>query len=245
MFWGRRALHAYNRRVARLSIHGDRAWFDPRDFPWTRDVEREWRGIRAELDQVMTRPELIPEFGEISPDQAHFRAYGTWRTFFLYAYGIQVDENCQRCPVTTRVVNRIPRMLTAFFSILEPGMHIPPHRGPYGGLLRYHLALRVPEPVTTCRIRVDDRVATWEEGKSLVFDDTYEHEAWNESPESRVVLFVDFERPLPSALRVMNRLLIRLMRLSPLVRDGRRRYQAWRRRVQEGQTPQPPSAAVR
>src|SRR5581483_6553925 len=100
---------------------------------------------------------------------------------FFCAYGVRVDENCRRCPETTRILKTIPGMQTAFFSILQPDMHIDPHSGPYGGVLRFHLALKVPEPRTACRIRVGGDIRSWEEGKSLVFDDTYEHEAWNES----------------------------------------------------------------
>ena len=100
----------------------------------------------------------------------------------------------------------------------------------YGGVLRYHLALEVPEPRSACRIRVDDRVASWEEGRSLVFDDTYEHEAWNDPDARRVILFVDFERPLPRALAIVNRLLIRVIAASPFVHDAIERYEEWTRR---------------
>ena len=80
------------------------------------------------------------------------------------------------------------------FSILEPGKHLPPHRGPYNGVLRLHLGLIVPEPREQLGIRVDNDVYRWQEGEAVIFDDAYEHEAWNRTPHTRVVLFVDFRQ---------------------------------------------------
>jgi beta-hydroxylase len=134
----------------------------------------------------------------------------------------------------------IPGMKTAMFSILAAGKHIPPHRGPYKGVLRYHLGLIVPQPAEACRIRVGDEVRHWTEGGSLVFDDTYDHEVWNDTGGQRVVLFVDVVRPLTGAAAQLNRALLWLIARSPLVRDARRRQQRWtaaiaaRQRAQQG-----------
>jgi aspartyl/asparaginyl beta-hydroxylase (cupin superfamily) len=228
----RRVLAGYNRGVARRSVHGDQAFFDPAQFAWIPGVEAQWRTIRTELDSVLAN-EPIPQFGEITPDQAHLTTYGKWKTFFFCAYGVRVEENCRRCPETTRILQSIPGMQTAFFSILQPDMHIDPHCGPYGGVLRFHLALKVPQPASACRIRVGTETRSWTEGRSLVFDDTYEHEAWNDSTGERVVLFVDFERPLGPFLRRINRLFIGLIARSPLVQDGIKRYEDWKRRQPE------------
>ena len=94
-----------------------------------------------------------------------------------------------------------PGLTTAFFSILSPRKHIGEHRGPWRGVLRYHLALRVPEPPAAAGISVGGQVAHWEEGRSLLFDDGYEHHAWNDTDGVRVVLFVDVIRPLQPAGR--------------------------------------------
>ena len=94
-------------------------------------------------------------------------------------------------------MREIPGMTTAMFSILSPRKHILDHRGPYKGVLRYHLGLIVPEDAERCRIRVGEDVRHWEEGKSMIFDDTFNHEVWNDTDETRVVLFVDVLRPLP------------------------------------------------
>jgi beta-hydroxylase len=224
----RRTLERYNRAVARRSVHGDHPFFEPACFDWIPDVEAQWKTIRAELDSVLAR-EAIPQFGEISPDQAHLAEQGKWKTFFFRAYGVNLSENETRCPETARILKTIPGMQTAFFSIHAPKMHVDPHCGPYGGVLRYHLGLKVPQPHTDCRIRVDSEIRSWQEGRSLVFDDTYEHEVWNDSARERVILFVDFERPLGPVLRVVNRFFIKVIAMSPLVQDGIKRYEEWKK----------------
>ena len=226
----RKGLDAINGRMAERSDLGNRPFFSTEDFPWVKDVESEWLLIREELEKVMTHWEQIPHFSDVSKDQAHLTAYGNWKTFFLWAYGHRAEENCTHCPETARIVERIPGMKTAMFSIFRPGTQVKPHRGPYKGLLRYHLALKVPKDPKQCGIRVGGQVEHWQEGRSLIFDDVFEHEAWNDSDEIRVVLFVDFERPLPPFWAFVNRLLIGIVERSPLVRDGIRNYEEWTRK---------------
>lgn len=217
------------RLIARQSLVPDSAFLDPALFPWIAEVERQWPIIRQELEVVLQRRDELPSFHEISRDQARI-SDDRWKTFFFYAYGFKAEGNCRRCPRTTQIVESIPGMKTAFFSILAPGKHIPAHRGPYKGVIRYHLGLRVPEPSERCRIRVDREVRHWEEGGSLVFDDTYDHEVWNDTSGTRVVLFVDFVRPLRFPASVVNRLLLRLIGWSPYVRDGVENYKRWEKK---------------
>lgn len=224
---GRRVLDRANRRLARSSPLGDRPVFDPRAFHWIERVEAATPLIRSELDEVLREPARIPEFRDVSKDQAHLAPEGTWKTFFFHAYGHRAERNCARCPITARVVESIPGMQTAFFSILAPGARIRPHRGPHAGVLRYHLGLIVPASDERCAIRVDDQILHWREGGSLVFDDTYEHEAWNETDQPRVVLFVDFERPLHGVARSLNRGFTRLVAMSPFVREGVENFERW------------------
>ena len=93
----------------------------------------------------------------------------------------------------------------------------------YSGVLRYHLGLIIPEPRTSCRIRVGSDVRTWEEGKSLIFDDSNPHEAWNDSDCYRVVLFVDFLRPLSFPASLLNRIIVWRISRSQFLTDGLRR----------------------
>ena len=149
------------------------------------------------------------------------------KTFFFYAYGFQAPQICVRCPETTRILAQIPGMKTAFFSILSPGKHIPRHRGPYKGVIRYHLGLIVPEPKERCRIQVGDEIRHWEEGRSLIFDDTYPHQVWNDTDGLRAVLFVDFVRPLRFPANVLNGIILKLIAWSPFVQDGVANYKRW------------------
>lgn len=175
---------------------------------------------------VLQHSEQIPAFQEISTSQTKLTKGTDWKTFIFYGYGHKLENNCQKCPKTTALIERIPGMKTAFFSILAPHKHIPPHRGPYKGVLRYHLGLIVPD-VEACKIRVEHEFGHWKEGKSLLFDDSFEHEVWNDTDQIRVVLFVDFTRPLAFPVSLLNRAIINLIALTPFVRSGIRRHQEW------------------
>jgi len=124
------------------------------------------------------------------------------------------------------VLRAVPGLTTAFFSILGPGKHLPPHHGPYRGVLRHHLAVIIPEPASSCGIRVGSQVRHWQQGRSLVFDDTYEHEAWNDTDTDtdRVVLFLDITRPLRPPMNWINQTIIRAVARSPFVRAARAQH---------------------
>ena len=117
------------------------------------------------------------------------------------------------------------------FSILAPGKHIPPHTGPYKGVLRYHLGLLSARARGSARHpRRRPRSRTGREGESLVFDDTYEHEAWNDTDETRVVLFLDVVRGPCGPMKTFNAVVIKAIGYSPFIQDAKRRHQAWEER---------------
>jgi aspartyl/asparaginyl beta-hydroxylase (cupin superfamily) len=187
---------------------GDKTFFEPESFPWVPAVEAEWPAVLKELEAVMARREDIPNFQDISDDQKVLTEGEQWKTFWLYAYGERAEENCARCPETVRVLQKIPGMKSAMFSILAAHKHIPEHRGMYKGVLRYHLGLIVPGPDGSCRIRVGPDIRAWKEGKSTIFDDSHPHEVWSDCDSSRVVLFVDFLRPVFFPASLLNRFII-------------------------------------
>jgi ornithine lipid ester-linked acyl 2-hydroxylase len=209
-------------RIARCP-DGNRTFFETTTFPWVQTIEADWPIIRKELDLLLQHKEEIPNLQDVSPEQSSIAQGESWKSFFLYGFGHKIERNCARCPETVRIVTRIPGLKMAMFSILAPKSHLLPHRGPYKGLLRYHLGLIIPEPDSSCRLRVADEVRSWQEGRSLIFDDSYNHEAWNDSDRHRVILFVDFVRPLPFPLSLLNRLAIRLISKMPFVTDAVRR----------------------
>ncbi|ULP41205.1 aspartyl/asparaginyl beta-hydroxylase domain-containing protein [Mycobacterium lentiflavum] len=207
---------------------GNRPVYNVGDFPWAMDVEREWHHIRTELDSLLTRKEELPGCHEILSELRSISTDRDWKTFVFACYGAKSDEAIRRCPQTWRILQTIPGMKTAMFSVLEPGKHLKPHRGPYNGVLRLHLGLLVPDaPPRTVAIRVDDTVCEWDEGKVLIFDDSYEHEAWNRSDDTRVVLFVDFVKPLRFPASFVNWLLLNIAAFTPFIREGKKAHKEW------------------
>lgn len=216
-----------NLRYARL---GNPCVYDNAAFGWATGIERDWRAIRAELERILTRKADLPSVQEITTDAAAISRDAGWKIFPLIAYGIRSRPNIELCPQTWSIVCRIPGVTTAMFSILEPGKRIPAHRGPYNGVLRLHLGLIVPEPLERLGIRIGAEQRHWREGRALIFDDAYEHEAWNETAQLRVVLFVDFEKPLRFPANLLNRLLLRIALFSPFLREGAENLRRWERR---------------
>jgi ornithine lipid ester-linked acyl 2-hydroxylase len=215
---------------ARYSKVGDREVFDHRDFPWLPAIEEDWRKVRAELDAILPYMAHMQNFHDVSPN---YLTHGEgWKTYFFYGFGLKAFKNCRRCPETVKLLKRIPGMKTAFFSILGPHKHVPAHRGPFKGVLRLLLALRIPEPAEKCGIRVGTHTRTWDEGKALVFDDTVRHEVWNHTDGVRVVLFVDVVRPMRFPANVVNAAVIWLIALSPFMLGNARSYLRWERRFE-------------
>lgn len=211
-------------RVGNPPIH------DNSVFPWARELEREWQIIRGELDRVLSRKDELPGFHEISSDVGTISTDRGWKTFLLCGYGFRSDANIAACPQTWRLCQKIPGLITAMFSILEPGKHLPAHRGPYNGVLRLHLGLIVPEPRERLGIRVERETYRWREGEAVIFDDAYEHEAWNDTQHTRVVLFVDFTKPTRQPARVLNWLLLHLAVFTPFIREGMDNQRKWEKR---------------
>jgi ornithine lipid ester-linked acyl 2-hydroxylase len=230
---GERILAPIERFIGRRSLVGDEAFFPLERFPWVEHVERNWETIREELLGVLEDREALPNFQDISKDQIEITDDDRWKTFFLYGYGFQADVGVEMCPRTAALMREIPGMTTAMLSILSPRKHILDHRGPYKGVLRYHLGLIVPREAERCRIRVGEEFRHWEEGRSMIFDDTFNHEVWNDTDETRVVLFVDVLRPLPFPDSLINRLIVKAIAISPFVQDAKRNQRAWERRYRE------------
>jgi ornithine lipid ester-linked acyl 2-hydroxylase len=161
-----------------------KTFYEAAEFDFALHLEANWEKIREELAALK---------GEHFIDWSERYLYKEgWQTFGLYAFGVKIDKNCRLCPETTKLVENIPGLVTAGFSALAPGTHIAPHTGYPDGVLRCHLGLVIPE---NCAIRVSDTTRSWQEGKCLVFDDTLEHEAWNKSDRTRVILLLDFKAP--------------------------------------------------
>jgi aspartyl/asparaginyl beta-hydroxylase (cupin superfamily) len=172
-------------------------------FPWLERLESYMGRISAELLEVMKdetafAPYVTGDGNRPRKDQAGMLNNPAWSAFYLWKNGEPVPQNAARCPATlealqqaplARVPNRSPSIL---FSLLKAGAHIPPHHGLVNTRLICHLPLIVPGP---CRFRVGNEVREWRRGEAWLFDDTIEHEAWNTTNETRVILLFDVWRP--------------------------------------------------
>jgi len=178
-------------------------------FPALNLITENCAVIRKELDVILAAKRTIPSYHEIDfiqfPISAKVDKHRNWKIFMLYAMGERPAANRALCPKTCELLERIPDLFQAFFSILDPEKSIPPHTGPYSGYLRYHLGLKVPRKDPPS-MRVKDQWYMWQEGEAVLFDDTYDHEVFNRSTEERVVLVVDVLRPMPPFAHSINRL---------------------------------------
>lgn len=230
---GKKLRHRVSAIVARSSLVGDQPVFEPQRFDWIAGLEAQADEIRRELQAVLAHRDAIPSLASISPDHRKIAPPGKWKSFFLHGYGYKVEENCARCPVTAAAVERIPGLNSAFFSILEPGAHIPRHRGVTKAILTAHLGLVVPKRREACRMEVVDNNLVWEEGRTLVFDDTFEHEVWNDTDELRAVLLIQFRRPVGMLGRLAGETFLFGVRHSHFVQDARSRIGHWETAMQE------------
>ena len=186
-------------------------FYDRDLFPWLSQLEAGTEQIREELVALM-RGELegFDPYIQYPPGApvnqwVELNHSPRWNSYFLWRDGVRQEAHCERCPRTAALLAGLPMLdqpgfgPTAMFSVLEPHTHIPPHSGSANTRLVVHLPLIQPG---NCRFRVGNDTRDWKMGEAWVFDDTIEHEAWNDSDQTRVVLIFDVWNPfLTSAER--------------------------------------------
>lgn len=167
-------------------------------FPEHKILEENWLEIKKELQRVIHSGKNLPKFHEIDDGQEYISDNDglSWNLLNLLVYGMWHKENASLFPTTSSILKKIKSVRSATFSILSAGKHIPPHKGPYKGIMRYQLAISVPKK-GECKIFVDGEPYYWKEGKSILFDDTYTHEVVNNTEESRIALLLDVKRNVP------------------------------------------------
>lgn len=168
-------------------------WYNPyeeRFLPFVKLLEDNWKDIRDEAAHL--QEELMIAWPE------KYLCERGWDVLGFYAFENKIEEICKTCPKTTAVLEQIPGLVTAIYSRLKPRSHIKPHVGYYvysEKILRIHLGLFVPKG---CTLQVNGIGRQWEEGKVMIFDDTYRHEAWNPDPSrERIVLMLDIKIDVP------------------------------------------------
>ena len=166
-------------------------WWDVNRFPWHKQLEKLTFIIKMELNALLGGKAPFRQH----PDSPVIAENGIWKQFYLFSDGVALEENCRAVPQTVRTIRSIPGATEAsnvFFSGVTPGAHIKPHCGPYNTRLRCHMGLIIPDGVS---IRVGEETRTWQEGKCIVFDDSFEHEVWHKGSTMRYVLILDIWHP--------------------------------------------------
>jgi aspartate beta-hydroxylase len=180
-------------------------YYPRKRFPWQAELESNTAVIREELRGVLSQPQHLESFllTDSPQDTAELlRSSGNgdaaWDAYFFHRHGERYDAHALSCPRTAVLLDALPLAYVrehspeTLFSVLRPGSHILPHRGVTNTRLVTHLPLIVPPD---CALRVGGEIHEWQEGCCVTFDDTFEHEAWNHSDETRVVLIVDSWNP--------------------------------------------------
>jgi aspartate beta-hydroxylase len=183
------------------------------EFPNAAKFANAWCDIRDEALGVHLGK--VPRFHDIMPEQADISANDglDWRMFVLKAYDMAVPENLARMPVLSRLLAECPEVKSAAVSFLAPRKHIPSHRGPFRGIMRFHLGLVIPRqadgrPATVMMIDHQEKRIT--DGEGMLWDDTYPHEVMNNADEARIALLLDVWRPgMPWDMEMLSRLIVR------------------------------------
>ncbi|HVZ27034.1 MAG TPA: aspartyl/asparaginyl beta-hydroxylase domain-containing protein [Rhizomicrobium sp.] len=195
----------YDRRISAPPILNAAA-----KFPSSADFVDAWEDLRDEALAVARRLHEVPRFHEVMQQQREISANDgrDWRTFVTKAYGAPVSRNLKRCPVLARLLARYPEVVSATFSYLAPGKHIPLHRGPFRGVLRFHLGLSMPRDAQGnlgATLWIDGVPHLLADGECLLWDDTYPHEVLNATNDVRIALLLDVYRPdMPADMALLS-----------------------------------------
>jgi ornithine lipid ester-linked acyl 2-hydroxylase len=212
-----------------------------KSYPHLKILEDNYPVIREECGKLLGFKEKMTDMemlgGSYTAGGIHT---AKWKTF-MFKSGKFIEENCRLAPRTAELLRHIPNLYTAFFSVLEPYQHIAPHFGYYKGFLRYHLGVIIPNNNLDgcCYLRINvnpvynapcDRclidkgeIYYWKNGEGVMFDDTFLHDAHNNSDQVRVVLWLDVARELPWRLHLFNLLVLLIAHEDESVKEVRRR----------------------
>lgn len=179
-----------------------KGWWEREEIDWIKDLEASFPVIREELEALREQrgfqPYRSPAYANKNQPEDKIGSLGTdsgeWNVFYLYLHDIPFEDNLKKVPRTVEILNKvIPRNYHhCFFSAVTPDTHITPHNGPTGKKLRVHLPLVGTEGA---KMRVGDETRELEQGKCIIFDDSFNHEAWHHGPLTRINLIIDFWHP--------------------------------------------------
>jgi ornithine lipid ester-linked acyl 2-hydroxylase len=195
-----------------------------KDYPFLPILEDNYDIIRKECENILLHKSEITDVSRLMGNYTKGGIHTIkWKSFMLKS-GKFVEENCKHCPETRKLLAQIPKVRTAFFSILDPNQYITPHEGYFDGFMRYHLGVIIPNNNANgeCWIRIANSVIDkkqisilgdkyyWKNGEGVIFNDNYTHDAENKSNEVRVILWLDIERKLPFILSLINTFILNI-----------------------------------
>lgn len=177
------------------------------EFPQLSVLRENWETIRDEAVALYQDGKVDYNAKQQDLTFLSFKKLG-WKRFHLRWYSDYLPSAVEACPRTIELLNTIPDVNAAAFTLLPPGGSLGRHRDPLASSMRYHLGLVCPKE-EGCRIWVDGDEYRWKDGEDVVFDETYVHWAENTTDTPRLILFVDFTRPLRTrAMQRINQFLI-------------------------------------
>ena len=200
-----------------------------RDYPGLGLLEDNYPTVRDECMKLLGMKERLTDISAMGGNYTQGGIHAIQWKSFMFKSGEFIEENCRHCPETTAILRKIPGVYTAFFSILDPHQYVFPHWGYYRGFWRFHLGVIIPDDNEDgkCWIRINDdpsirqpedrdcieggEVYHWKNGEGILFDDTYLHDAKNESDEVRVVLWLDVRKKWPFVANWLNRLVLKIV----------------------------------
>jgi aspartyl/asparaginyl beta-hydroxylase (cupin superfamily) len=210
---------------------------DLSEYPALSVLTENYQTVRDECEGLIKSQLRMPGMEELTSYTSGGIHQIAWKSF-MFKSGSFIEDNCALAPKTAALLQNIPGVYTAFFSVLEPHQHIKAHWGYWKGFVRYHLGVLIPDnnAGNKCWIRINpkaqardgDREAIaqgetyhWHNGEAVLFDDTFLHDAANETDQVRVVLFLDVARKMPWPLALLNRLFLWIAHQDKSVREIR------------------------
>lgn len=168
-------------------------FYDKNDFPFLLKLEENFQVIREELLSLLENQQEN-QWLKTFPNYVISEQEKAWKVFTFLFFQMKSLKHAQLCPKSAELIYSISEIISCDFSFMEPKTHILPHKGYTKMVLRCHLPLIVPAN-EKCAIRVGEETHVWKEGELVIFDDSFEHEAWNNSDDIRVVLMFDIPNP--------------------------------------------------
>ena len=200
-----------NPYIASNSLIDNKPFYDGLFLYETRVLAKNWKIFRDEA--LLNYNSYSDVKGDRFFENYIIKSNNKWKKIYIKWHSNSIDPLAKKiCPKTSNIINSLPNIKLAMISLLEPGTKIYPHKGPYKGLLRYHLGLITPNS-DDCFISVNDIKYSWKDGDGIIFDDTFIHWVNNNTDKKRIILICDIIRPLNYPAHIINIIILNIFSL--------------------------------